>query len=225
MAGWALQMVKMFYDKPHMVRYTGKDGEIMHNEITSDLIEDGLVVNVKANSVDKQTRRSDAMALVQAKSIDPQTLYEDLDVDNPKERTRRLLAFTTGANDGYSAYMSEIEGDVDSSKPAQGEQLMTAEQATTDLQSILSGQQVQPTGTPDESYVQVFSDFVNSLEFDNLNSDIRQAILMYIQSLQQLVNEKVGGDGQQATPQTPVGQPTQEPQTAFGQPTEQAPVF
>ena len=226
MCGWALQMIKMFYDKPHMIRFKGKDGEIIHREITSDSVDDGLIAEVKASSVDKQTRRADAMALVQAKSIDPQTLFEDLDVDNPKERTRRLLAFQVGANDGYTSYMQEVEGDVKPGGTGQEEPTMTPEQAQQDLQSILGGQPVEPSGMPGDEYVQVFADFVESADFDTLSADIRQAILAYIQSLQQLVNEKVGGDGQQAQnpTQAPVGQPAQVPQTAPGVPTEQATV-
>ncbi len=199
MAGWALQMTKMFYDKPHMIRFKGKDGEIIHKEITQDRIEDGLVVEVKASSVDKQTRRADAMELAAAKSIDPQTLFEDLDVDNPKERTRRLIAFQTGTNDGYSAYMEEIDGD----KSEETDPSMTPEQAEQDLQMLQSGQQPQPTGVPSSAYVQVFQDFIQGTDFDQQPPEVQQAVMQYIQQLQQIVSEKAGQNEQG---QPPVGQ-------------------
>lgn len=223
MVNWALQMIKMFYDKPHMIRFTGKDGEVLHREITQDHVEDGLIAEVKASSVDKQTRRADAMTLVQAKSIDPQTLFEDLDVDNPKERTRRLLAFQTGANDGYSAYVQELSGDATPAGAgnANADQSMTPEQAKQDLQTLMSGQPVQPAGVPTDQYVQVFADFIQSPDFDAQAPEIKHTIMQYIQQLQQLVNEKVGGNGQT---QAPVGQPAQEPQATPGQPTSQTAV-
>jgi len=211
MVSWALQFIKMFYDKPHMIRFKGKDGENINREITQDHVEDGLIAEVKASSVDKQTRKAEALSLVQAKSIDPQTLFEDMDVDNPKERTRRLIAFQNGVNDGYTAYMEEIDGDVQNGE----EDTMTPEQAQQDLQSLLSGQPVQPQGIPGDQYVQIFSDYITGGEFDTQAPEIQQAIMQYIQQLQQLVNEKVGGNGQ---PQAPVGQPAQEPQAAVGQP-------
>lgn len=215
MVNWALQMIKLFYDKPHMIRFKGKDGEVIHREITQDHVEDGLIAEVKASSVDKQTRRADAMSLAQVKSIDPQTMFEDLDVDNPKERTRRLIAFQTGVNDGYAAYMEEVEG-----KAEQGgeEQTMPPEQAQQDLQALQSGQPVQPSGVPSEEYVQVFSQFIQDPQFDALAPEIQQAITAYIQQLQQLVDEKVGGGNAQ-----PQGQPAQ-PQAAPGIQTQPAAV-
>ena len=215
MVNWALQMIKMFYDKPHMIRFKGKDGENIHREITQDSVEDGMIAEVKASSVGKQTRRADAMTLVQGKSIDPQTLFEDLDVDNPKERTRRLIAFQNGVNDGYAAYMEEVDGDAEG-----GEEALTPEQAQQDLQTLMSGQPVEPQGMPGEQYVQVFADFIQSPDFDTQPPEVQQAITQYIQQLQQLVNEKVGGNGQQA----PVGQPAQEPQATPGIPTVQTAV-
>lgn len=215
MASWALQMIRLLYDKAHMIKFTGKDGEVIHREITQDHVEDGMIAEVKASSVDKQTRRSDAMTLVQAKSIDPQTLFEDLDVDNPKERTRRLIAFQMGQMDGYGAYMEEVDGD------AQGgeEELMTAEQAEQDLQALMAGQPVEPSGVPGDEYVAVFADFIENPEFDNQTAEVQQAVTQYISQLQQLVNDKVGGDEQT---QAPVGQPTAQPQTAPGQSAGQA---
>lgn len=216
MVNWALQMIKMFYDKPHMIRFKGRDGENISREITQDHIEDGLIAEVKASSVDKQTRRADAMALVGSKSIDPQTLFEDLDVDNPKERTRRLIAFQNGVNDGYMAYMEEVDGDAEG---GQEEATMPPEQAQQDLQALMSGQPVQPTGTPSAEYVQIFADFVASPDFDSQPPEVQQAIQQYIVLLQEHVNQKVGGNGQ---PQAPVGQPAQEPQAAPSQPAVQA---
>lgn len=212
MSGWALQMVKMFYEEPHLIRYSGKDGQKTFREITQDSVEDGLVAEVKASSVDKQTRRSDAMQLVQAKSIDPQTLFEDLDVDNPKERTRRLIAFQTGINDGYAAYMQEVEGDAEGGQ----EQTMTADMAQQDLQTILSGQQPQPQGLPGDEYVQIFEQFIQSPDFDQQPPEVQQAIQQYIQQLQQIVSEKAGQDGQQAQgqPQAPAAPAAAQPQAA-----------
>ena len=203
MVSWALQMIKMFYDKPHMIRFSGKDGERIHREITQDHIEDGLIAEVKASSVDKQTRKADAMSLVQAQSIDPQTLFEDLDVDNPKERTRRLLAFQTGVNDGFTSYLKEIESDGGGGGGSGGaENTLPPEQADQDIQALVSGQPVQISGVPSDAYVQQFAQFIQSPDFASLAPEIQQAIKQHIMQLQSAVNQKVGGvDGQNPNPQ------------------------
>lgn len=218
MASWALQFVKLFYDKPHMIRFTGKDGEVLHREITQDSVDDGLLVEIKASSVDKQTRRSDAMTLVQAKSIDPLTLFEDLDVDNPKERTRRLLAFQTGVNDGYAGYLGEIgeTKETDEGAGEMGEETMPPEQAQQDLQAIISGQSVQPVNTPSEDYVQIFAEFIQSPDFEAQSPEVQQAVQQYILQLQELVNQKVGANAEANN-----GSTAQVPQAAPSQPTAQ----
>ncbi len=205
MANWAMQMVKMFYTDGHLIKFTGKDGEVIHKEITQDHVEDGLVVEVSASSVDKRTRKAEAMDLVSAKSIDPLTLFEDMDVDNPKERTRRVIAFQSGVNDGYAAYLKEI-GEDGGMGEVPDEQMMPPEQAQADIQALASGQPVQPAGIPSEGYVQAFSEFINAPEFDGLAPEIQQAITQYITQLQELVNQKAGQDGQ-----IPQGQPQAAP--------------
>lgn len=219
MACWGIQMGKLFYDKPHKVKFGGKDGQIVDKEITQDVFEDGMTVEVKASSVDKQTRRSDAMQLVANQSIDPQTLFEDLDVDNPKERTRRLIAFQMGQNDGFTSYMKEVEGD-DATNGE--EELMTPEQAQQDLQALISGQPVEPAGIPGDAYVQVFAQFIQSPDFANQPPQVQQVVAEYVHKLKDMVNQKVGSNGPQA-PAPPVGQPAQVPQAAPSVQTAQAP--
>jgi hypothetical protein len=108
MAQWEVQLMKLFYDKEHYVRHMGPDGELVESMLSQDLIADGICVSIKANSTDKITRRNTAMALLPAKAIDPLSLFEDLDVPNPKERVKRLITFLRGEADGWSAYSEAI---------------------------------------------------------------------------------------------------------------------
>ena len=108
MAQWAVQMMKVFYDTEHFVRNSGSDGKIIEAGLKNDRIDDGVLVNIKANSTDKITRRNQALELAKMKAIDPLTMFEDLDVPNPKERTGRLIAFLQGTADGWAKYMEVI---------------------------------------------------------------------------------------------------------------------
>jgi hypothetical protein len=110
MAQWCVQMMKVYYDDDHYSRTMGDDGKLVEQVINNGLITEGTLVNIKSNTIDDVTRKNNAMALLPIKGIDPLTLFEDLDMSNPKERTKRLLAFINGEGpngDGFAKYMSE----------------------------------------------------------------------------------------------------------------------
>ena len=210
MASWVIQMEKLYYEKPHHIRDIGPDGEMVHAELSRDLIDDGIAVNVKSSSVDKVTRRNDAFNLAKVKGIDPLTLAEDMDYPNPKERTRRLMYFLMGQQDQWARYMHETglleEGNAPSAPgqlPAGPEQpgqpqLMDAQQAQQDLEALINGQDVQPVGIPGPDYVQVFAQLINSGdEFANLPAGVQNKIQAYLQQLQEMVNQQAAQLGGQ----------------------------
>ncbi len=210
MASWALQLVKLNYDKPHFIRNIGPDGEMVEAELTRDLIDDGMAINVKASSVDKITQRNDAFTLAKVKAIDPLTLAEDMDAPNPKERTRRLMYFLMGEQDQYARYMQETgllkedEAGAQAANPGQqavggtpgpvgmGPQpaQLDAQQAVLDLQALQSGQPVQPQGIPSTEYVQVFIQFVQSPQFDTLDPAAQNNIRSHIGQLRAMVEQQ-----------------------------------
>lgn len=108
LANWSTQMIKMFYDEAHYVREMGEDGEMTYVDMSQDQVDDGINVNVRSSTTDKQTRRAQALELAGMEGIDPLTLAQDLELPNPKERTARLIAFQNGPQDGYARYQAVI---------------------------------------------------------------------------------------------------------------------
>jgi len=109
MALWSVQLMKLFYDKEHYYRAEGDDGAFLEEVVTNDLIVDGIKIDIKANTVDKTTRKNNAMALMNAKAIDPLTMYEDMDVPDPKERAARLVAWNIATATGnFAPYLSLV---------------------------------------------------------------------------------------------------------------------
>lgn len=104
MANWLIQMMKLNYQDAHFIHDIGKDGKAIHAELTRDMIDDGLLVTVDPSSTDKEERAATAMALAQQKAIDPFTMFEEMGVANPKERTERLMAYLQGPNDMFARY-------------------------------------------------------------------------------------------------------------------------
>jgi len=208
MAGWALQMMKTMYNKEHYLRSMGKDGEMVSLSLAQDSIDEGISLKVKASTIDKVRRRGEAMELATSKSIDPLTLFEDMDVPNPKERAQRLIAFMRGEMDGYAAYeqVTGLAGGKEGAPQGQpGAPGLTAAQAQQDIQSLMAGQPVEPQGMPTAEYVQAFMDFSNSGQLEQLPPEVHQNFLQYIQKLKAMIAQQAGGQ---------VGVPTAAPPSA-----------
>lgn len=177
LASWEMQMLRLFHDddrKP--LRITNTEGETEFIEMTRKKVETDIQVVVVASSTDKQTRRADALQLLEAQAIDPYTLLEDLDVPNPRERMRRLKAFIEATKSGnLDAYM-EVIG-VDPKTPFASE-----DDAKRDLDILRSGNTVQ-LRMPDEKYVSVFTSLVKSPEYTDPQMSQEQGWTEYAKSL------------------------------------------
>ncbi len=110
MAQWAMQMIKLFYREPRLVKELDTDGDVSVYNISRDLIDENINIIIKANTVDKAAKRSQSIDLASSGNSDPYSLYEDLEIPNPKERAQRLIAFKNGATTSYAQYR-EIIGD------------------------------------------------------------------------------------------------------------------
>lgn len=214
MAGWAMQMAKMFYDEPHFLRPTGSDGQVMSRELTKKDFRDGLEVDVKANSVDAATNRADALNMASRKAIDPLTMLEDMDKPNPKERTRRWIAFMNGANDGYQTYMKEIGIELEATSNPQppftpgGDDTENAQQAQKDIQQMTTGTIIAPPNKFDQTYVAAFVQFIRSGQFGSLPQEIKKNFRDFVQQLSQnFQNFQVNTPGSAFTQGPVVGTP------------------
>jgi hypothetical protein len=110
-ASWAVQFMKLMYVDPHFKAKMGKDGQVIQEYIQRDMIDDGIAINVKGSVADKITARNQAVNLGASGSIDPLTMFEEMDAPNPKERTQRLLLFKMGEGengDGFAKYMDSV---------------------------------------------------------------------------------------------------------------------
>ena len=215
MANWATQMMKVMYDKSHFVKDIGPDGQYLQIEMTRDRIDDGIAVNVKASTVDKQQKRLDALTLASRRSIDPLSLIEDLDMPNPKERTKRLMAFLS--ND-MASYAKVVGIEMPTSAPTSNKTSEESKkQAILDIQRLVAGDEFEPM-TPDEAYVQVFIEYVQGDEFQSLDDDQKKRFADYVMKLKtalasQMQTAEAGG----ATPQpgaVPGATPTATPPVA-----------
>lgn len=180
MASWAIQMMKLFYEKEHFVKYKGKDGEIIYVELKRDLVDDGLAVNVQASSVDKSQRRFDAQVAAARRQIDPLTYWEDLDAPNPKERTRRLIAFLSGQFGLYSQITNLTSNQ---------NQDLGYKEAQVDIERLKRGEEVEiHKVTP--AYLMAMIDYVNSDDYTKQPAKVKKHFQSFVKKLKEKVEEE-----------------------------------
>jgi hypothetical protein len=200
MASWEMQFLRLFRDNDRPpYRITNGEGETQYVELNREKIETDIQVTVKASSMDKQTRRADAIQLLGAQAIDPYTLLEDLDVPNPRERLRRLVAFLNAMRSGsLDGYMEQLG--IDPETP-----FATAEDAARDISILQTGNEVMAQ-MPGESYVAAFQTLIKSPEFQDPSSEkftpyAKQLIMMHVMKLKMLVDQAAQKAQQQSQQQ------------------------
>jgi len=92
MSEWIMQMIKLRYTKEHMIKILGGNkGNTLFVKLNSDMIEDGMEVQIKASGTDKQNRQNNAMNMAKLNLVDPLTFYQDMDMNDPEGRTKKLM--------------------------------------------------------------------------------------------------------------------------------------
>lgn len=207
MAGWTMQLAKLLYDEPHFLKAVGRNGSKIAREFTRKDFTDDLMIDVKANSVDKQTNRNDAMNMASRKAIDPLTMFEWMDKPNPQELVRRWIAFTNGAQDGYQTYLKEVGLQLEATSNPQppftigGDDTQTAQQAKEDIKDMVAGQIIAPPDKFDQTYVASFISFIRSGQFRSLDSDTQQNFKDFVtQLVRNFQNFNVDTPGSAFTP-------------------------
>lgn len=197
MASWGMQFARLFYDEDRKpVRVTNTEGETQFINLKRQTLETDIQLVVMANTNDKDARRADALQQLQGKITDPYTFYEDIDVQNPKERTKRLINFIQAQQQGdFTGYLKSIGVKLDDSRASQ-------EDAMRDIELLQQGGQPAVSKMPDEGYVATFLAFVNSPEFSQLDPGIQQRIQIHVQQLKRAVQAE-NPDAQQPDPNNP----------------------
>jgi hypothetical protein len=112
---WWLQLMYVYFDAVNYADYVGEDKTRELFEILNEFNIDGqpaqFIVSVKEGSMipkDALTKRNEAIDLWAASAVDPLTLMERLDSQDPKEDARKLMLFQSDPQQ----YMANVLGDV-----------------------------------------------------------------------------------------------------------------
>lgn len=205
------QMIVVFWDSPTQVAYTGVDGKSIHMEFDGSKIQKGIKVSVKAGASlpkDKVTMLNVAMKL--GPMLDPLSLGEALDKDNPKEFAKRIVLFKAD----LQRYMSEVLGE--------NPQGNMDQKAMADIQALVQGTQIPVPQSPTQEYVSTFQTFIQSPAFGQLPPTSQQQIVLFAKQILAGGRSGLMIQSDSSNPNTQQGAPQGQPMQ-MGQPPQATP--
>lgn len=175
-----VQMMKVYWDEPESVRFTNSQGNTQFINFSSDKIEDGVKVRVKAGSAlpkDKFALRNETVQM--AASLDPLSIAEGLDKADPKSFAKRLVFYRFFMD----RYLNEILGE--------GSEGMD-QKALADIEALVRGDPVQLPDDVSKEYLATFDNYIRSGEFKNLEPDAKQRIVDFVIAASNRAKEAMG---------------------------------
>jgi len=133
MAEYALQFIKLRYTKDHFRQSLGVAGEVVFAKLNRNMIDDGMIIKVKASGTDKLRAQNNAMNMAKMQMIDPYSFFVDMGLSDPEGRTEKLIL----AKADPVAYLQKVVKNLDTSQ-ALAQALMNS-----NIQPF-QGQPVQP---------------------------------------------------------------------------------
>lgn len=93
------QVMKLYYTEEQVIRMMGSDGAVEFLRFLNTDIEPGVVIHTKSGTppmLDPVARHNQAIQLWQLQAIDPETLFERLEFDDPQMTAQKLAAWRAG---------------------------------------------------------------------------------------------------------------------------------
>jgi len=145
--GW-IQLKKMFYTDVHYIKRMGATDGMEVLKLMSKDIESGIDPILRPMStapMSKQARAQQSMVLYQQQALDPYTLYQDLERNDPQMLTNRLLNWVKfgmiSADDPQ-----QLQADMQNHSATAGDSTETPiERADQENKSMQGGDEVPPT--------------------------------------------------------------------------------
>lgn len=175
---YLVQMMKVYYTEEHWFKITGEDGQFDFVVMKSDLIEDGIEINVEVGStlpMDKMQLKNSAMKLATAGFMDPLTLYEILEIPNAKKAVQRLMKFTTDP----MSFLADIDEE-DFSR-----------EAVMDITVLVGGQAPKQRDEYQPSYFNFMNNYMITGEFEGQPPLVKQLFVEHLRMAQMQASKQL----------------------------------
>lgn len=121
MAEYALQFIKLRYTEDHFRELLGVAGKVVFLKLNRNMIDDGMIIKIKASGTDKLRAQNNAMEMAKMQMIDPYQFYVDMGLSDPEGRTEKLIL----AKADPVSYLQKVVKNLDTSQ-ALAQALMNA---------------------------------------------------------------------------------------------------
>jgi hypothetical protein len=228
------QMMAVWYDSKHYFVYNGGDGEFDYVTMHRDLLEDGMVVQVKSGTTqpfDKARQEATALQLAKMGMISPLDLYKDLHMDNTQKRYDNWFKWKTDpqslaldaldAMDDSEAYVDYVE--IMAGRPCKPRDDASKEHILTHRKQMLTDVFLKAKPGYQKTFVKHVQDELQSLELRTSLDEMSQQSMellnpsVPIQPPQPPMPPMMGAPGMMPPPggapmgQPPMGMPPQGP--------------
>lgn len=177
-----VQMAKVMYDIPQLQRFPSPDGATTFMEFGQDQIEPGAKVRVKTGSVlpeDRVAKREETVQMMAL--LDPLSIAEGLNKDNPKEFAKRMLYYRIFP-DRYMAEILQVDPNGAGTDPS----------AEQEIQLLNQGQEVPPQQNPTKQHIATHQAFIEAPQFQQLPPEIQQLHTMHLKAEVQNLKDAMG---------------------------------
>lgn len=153
-----VQLMKVFFDEPDMVKYDGPSGQTAFINFSNQNIEHGIGIKIEKGSIlpdDPSTQLQ--MAEKFENVLDPLNLAEYLEMDDPKKSAEQLFLWATDKPTYAKKFLGfDVQGQFDPD-------------AVNHIQQISQGQPTTPPENPSSNYTSQISAFMGSPGFKQMN--------------------------------------------------------
>lgn len=98
MGQWSMQFIKLRYSEPKMVYLLGQRGKDAFIQLKSNMVDQGMIVKIRASGTDKLKAHNEAQQAWQDQSIDPVNYYRDMGYDDYAERSEMFMTWILDKN-------------------------------------------------------------------------------------------------------------------------------
>ena len=168
-----IQMSLVYYDEMKTLKILGPENSQDYIEFSRDNIEDGIELIVRSEPLMSQAEEMNKyMLLFQANLVDPLTMYERLNLPNPKELTRRKLLLDFDPK----AYLAEFAMD-ENSPGMENDPLVVAKE---DIKKLEAKERVEPFVNVTQDHIKEHAKYMKSGKFKVLKKDVQQNMIEHV---------------------------------------------
>ncbi|MFA5037057.1 MAG: hypothetical protein WC479_07775 [Candidatus Izemoplasmatales bacterium] len=200
-----IQMSLVYYDSKNFkgLNILGPENSQKYIEFSRDNVEEGIEIVVRSEPLLAQAQMIEKyMSLYQAGAVDPLTMYERLNLPNPKELVRRIVMFQADPR----MYLATFAVD----ENTEGMEDLPENTAKRDIAALERGEDVPPAPEITKEHIKEHEKELKSAKFKKLKKDIQVKMINHVRAEVEVLRQQLAqanGEMGMGAPQPPTTAP------------------